>query len=117
MITREAEAGEARGRPCLKTSKMKTGHGNQNVEGTHPLRQLVGCHYPRMEKATAGKGRLGTADEGNPQEGVSKDKVKDEFSMKINKISSGQTISLVITGGFAYKASLKGSHTVQILRL
>lgn len=66
-----------------------------------------------MEKATAGKGRLGTADEGNPQEGVSKDKVKDEFSMKTNKMSSGQTISLVITCGFAHRVSLEGSHTVQ----
>lgn len=66
-----------------------------------------------MEKAKADEGRVSTVGEGNPQEGVSIDKVKDGFSMKINKISSGQTISLVITGGFAYEVSLKGSHTVQ----
>lgn len=39
--------------------------------------------------------------------------VKDDFTIKINTISSGQTLSLVITGWFAYEVSLKGSHSVQ----
>lgn len=79
MMTRETEAGGARVRPHLKTSKIKTSHGNQNVESTHPLRRLVRCQDPHMEKAKADKGRVSTADEGNPQEGVSIDKVKDEL--------------------------------------